>query len=219
MKENILLINKPKGITSFDVIRKLRRQLGIKKMGHAGTLDPLASGLMIIAINEGTKKLDQFLKLPKVYIADILLGESRDTGDMEGEIIEEKNFEGELTREEILQVLEGMKGKHKILVPKYSAIKVDGKPLYKYAREGIEPPRIPEKEMEILDINLLEQEKLENRFLIQVEINVSSGSYIRSISEEIGKRFGYPSVLADLKRISIGEYKLEDASDIEDMVQ
>ncbi|MEK7652425.1 MAG: tRNA pseudouridine(55) synthase TruB [Patescibacteria group bacterium] len=220
MKNEIILIDKPTGITSFDVIRILRRKLGIKKMGHAGTLDPLASGLMIIGVGDGTKKLNEYLKLSKIYIADILLGISTETGDREGKIIEKKEVKN-LDKKEIEKVLKGMRGKLRLQVPIYSAIKIKGKPLYEYARKGREI-ELPTKNMEILDIKLIDisdnkntpsGETAESKN-IKVEINVSSGTYIRSIAEEFGKRLGYPASLSGLRRIKIGDFRIEDAEEI-----
>ena len=159
-KDNLLLVNKPKGISSFDVIRILRKKLGEKKMGHAGTLDPLAEGLMLIGVgDEGTKTLSSYLKLPKTYIAEILIGEKRTTADMEGQIVEEKNT-GDLNCDEVKKVLEKMAGRINLPVPIFSAIKVKGEPLYKIARETLKKEGIaaldklaqkaPQKEMEVL---------------------------------------------------------------------
>lgn len=209
MHGEILLIDKPKGITSFDVIRILRKKLGIKKMGHAGTLDPLASGLMIIGIEKGTKKLNDFLKLSKVYKAEILLGIQTTTGDMEGSVLEEKTVE-DISIDEIKKTLEKMVGKITLPVPKYSAIKIAGKPLYKYARKNL-TVEAPSKEMEILWIKLLDQFPFENHYVLSVELEVASGTYIRSIAEEIGRRLGYPATIKELRRTKIGEFKIEDA--------
>ena len=132
--EHILLVDKPKGITSFDVIRRLRRELGIKKMGHAGTLDPLASGLMILGVGEGTKKLTEFIKLDKEYIAEIRVGEKRSTGDLEGVVLESVKVEA-LDTELVKEELQGMGGVLTLPVSAYSAIKKDGVPMYKRARE------------------------------------------------------------------------------------
>lgn len=210
MKKNIILIDKPTGITSFDVIRILRRKLGIKKMGHSGTLDPLASGLMIIGVDEGTKKLNEYLKLSKIYIVDILLGVSTETGDREGEIVEKKEAKN-LTKEQIKNVLKEMKGRLELKVPIYSAIKIKGKPLYEYARKGKEV-ELPKKNMEILGIKLIDIADNKNgTFNIKTEINVSSGTYIRSIAEEFGRRLGYPASLSNLKRIKIGDFDIKDA--------
>lgn len=211
--DEILLINKPKGITSFDVIRILRRQTGIRKMGHAGTLDPLASGLMIIGIQKGTKKLNEFLKLPKTYKAEVLLGRKTTTADMEGEILEEKNVEKNNLKD-LEDVVTSLKGKISLPVPIYSAIKRDGVPLYKYARKG-KDVEIPVKEMEILEINLLDHYKEENYYVLVLEISVSSGTYIRSIAEEIGKRLGLPATLKNLQRTRIGQFTLEQSKELD----
>ncbi len=138
---DILLIDKPTGITSFDVIRRLRMQykaqgLMAPKMGHAGTLDPLASGLMIIGVGTGTKKLQNYLKLPKVYEASILVGETRTTGDMEGEIVSEKEVKEPIPQEKIQETLAHMIGHLELPVSAYSAIKKDGVPMYKRARKA-----------------------------------------------------------------------------------
>ena len=231
---NILLVDKPKGITSFDVIRLLRKKLGVWKMGHAGTLDPLASGLMIIGVNDGTKKMAEFLKLPKIYVADILLGKKSETGDLEGKILEEKNTE-HITDEMIRSVVAGFAGKHMLAVPMYSAIKVGGKTLYSIARKkekggvlteketNIAPPI---KEMEVISAELLGIERTDETFrfgvqprtgdggnlVIKVKMEVTSGSYIRTLAEEFGNRLGVPAMLSSLRRIQIGKYSVEDPS-------
>lgn len=202
----ILFVDKPKGITSFDVIRKLRKELQIKKMGHAGTLDPLASGLMIIATDSDTKKLKDYLGLPKVYEVEILIGESRTTGDMEGEIVEKK----EVTKlENVEEVLESLVGNINLPVPKYSAIKVGGQALYKKARKGVEFT-VP---IMTMTINRADLKAIKGNVLI-VEFDVESGTYIRSLAEEVGKRLGYPAVVKELRRTSIGEFSVEDAREI-----
>ncbi len=211
--EDILLIDKPKGITSFDVIRILRRKLGIRKMGHAGTLDPLASGLMIIGINKGTKKLNEYLKLPKVYEAEVLLGQKTKTGDLEGEVLERKIVDA-IDIKKVKTIIKDMKGKITLPVPLYSAIKIKGTPLYKHARKGtdIKPP---EKEMEILNIKLTNSFKHEDFYILALTIEVSSGTYIRSIAEELGKKLGIPATLANLRRTKIGKFKIENATKLD----
>lgn len=208
----ILLIDKPKGITSFDVIRKLRKKLGIKKMGHAGTLDPLATGLLIIGIEKGTKKLNQFLKLPKVYEVEILLGKKTTTGDQEGEILEEKPVH-DLPSDRIEKVLESIQGKITLPVPVYSAIKKKGKPLYKMARRG-EKVEVPEKEMEVVWVRLKDHYKEDGGYILKLEMEVGSGTYVRSIAEEIGRKLGYPAMVWELRRTKIGEFRVGDAKAI-----
>ena len=141
-QENILLVDKPSGPTSFDIIRFLRKSLDIRKIGHAGTLDPLASGLLIIGIGPGTKKLEHFLKLPKTYEATILFGTSTTSGDIEGEVLKEEKVEA-LEEAHVREAVASLVGEHTTIAPIYSAIKVGGKPLYWYARRGCCPIEMP----------------------------------------------------------------------------
>ncbi|PCI30077.1 tRNA pseudouridine(55) synthase TruB [Candidatus Wolfebacteria bacterium] len=212
MNKTTLLIDKSTGITSFDVIRKLRKKLGIRKMGHAGTLDPLASGLMIIGVNEGTKKLTEYIGMSKVYRAEVQFGIRTDTGDITGKTIEEQ----ECTSSDIVanykDVLNGLVGKVLLKVPAYSAIKQKGEALYKKARRG-EVVNTPTREMEIFWIEnakLSDQNSTDNCPSVAFDIKVSSGSYIRSIAEEIGNRLGIPATLSSLRRTSIGEFQISD---------
>ncbi len=218
--KNMLLIDKPKGITSFDVIRRLRRKmfkdgLGEKKqkikIGHAGTLDPLASGLMIIGVGSGTKKLNEYIKLPKTYIAEVLIGEKRSTGDMEGEVIESKKVE-HLDEAEVLNALKEMVGVLRLPVPIYSAVKAGGKRLYKEARKG-RKVIIPLRDMEIKNAQLLRMEKDEGKYVLEVRFDVESGTYIRSLSEELGRRLGYPATTKELRRTQIGDFTIEEVDD------
>ncbi|MBL1434483.1 tRNA pseudouridine(55) synthase TruB [Candidatus Wolfebacteria bacterium] len=205
----LLLIDKPIGITSFDVIRKLRKELDIRKMGHAGTLDPLASGLLIVATEADTKKLDQFLKLPKTYEVAIRIGEKRDTGDLEGNIIETSEV-GDISKEDVEKVMEGFVKVHRLLVPIYSAIKVQGKPLYWYARNDVEV-EVPEKDMEVTDIEFLSMGEENGFTTIHLSLAVTSGTYIRALAEEFGRQLGYPATTSALRRTTIGDYSVEDA--------
>jgi tRNA pseudouridine55 synthase len=218
--EEILLIDKPVGISSFDVIRRLRKEKGlpVPKLGHAGTLDPLASGLMIIGVDAGTKKLHDYLKLPKEYVAEILVGESRTTGDMEGEIVEEKPIEEIFSAEKISSILERMIGVLALPVSAYSAIKKDGVPLYKRVRAGKSIGELPIRNMQVMEAELIEVNTLsvnrKNRAVVKVRFYVGSGTYIRSLAEDFGKRLGYPATLKSLRRTKIGEFKIEDARSI-----
>lgn len=207
IEPDILLVHKPVGITSFDVIRKLRRILGTRKIGHAGTLDPLAHGLMIIGINTGTKKLTNYLKLPKTYIAEVLVGKSTTTGDLEGDIVQEKYVEKiDMKSADIQTAIDSLLGSHTLAVPLYSAIKVQGKALYAYARAGETPPYIPEKEMTITNIQLLDHYRTADYHVISLRLEVSSGTYIRSLGELLGERMKYPATLKKLYRVSIADY-------------
>jgi len=210
--KKVILVNKPKGISSFEVVKRVKVKYDTKKAGHAGTLDPLASGLMIIGINEGTKELKHFVGLDKVYEATILLGKKTETGDMEGEVIEEKEVK-EVTDEKVEGVLASMVGELTLPVSLYSAVKRGGEPYYKKARRGerIAPPL---RAMEVRRAVLESIEYKEEDVFIHCVFEVGSGTYIRSLAEEVGKRLGYPAVLADLLRTRIGDNLIEDAEDL-----
>jgi tRNA pseudouridine55 synthase len=210
-QSELLLIDKPKGITSFDVVRILRRRLGIRKIGHAGTLDPLASGLMILGIEKGTKKLTNLIKLDKDYSAEIILGEKRTTGDMEGDIIESKDIsKNRFSTSEIEKALNSMIGELNLPVPVYSAIKRDGQALYKKARKGqkVDPPI---KKMKVISANLKKIKYKNKRAHVFVNFSVGSGTYIRSLAEELGKRLGVPATLGNLRRTRVGDFHIKNA--------
>lgn len=213
---DIVLIDKPKGITSFDVIRRLRKELHIRKMGHGGTLDPLATGLMIIGVETGTKKLHDYLKLPKEYVAEIRVGERRSTGDLEGVILEEK-IVTKLDEDVVKKKLSGMLGTLALPVSAYSAIKKDGVPLYKQARKAEKTGEVvetPIRTMQVLESELLGIAYMENRCVLTVRFYVSSGTYVRSLAEELGKRLGYPATIQNLRRTKIGDFDITDAREL-----
>ena len=210
--KEIVLIDKPKGPTSFDMVSRLRRKLGIRKIGHAGTLDPLASGLLILGVGKGTKKLADLIKLPKTYEAEILLGVSTDTGDLEGKVLKEQEIET-LDTKEVKRVIKGLVGKLLLKVPAYSAIKVKGERLYKIAREG-RTVDLPEKEMEVTKAVFKSCLKSEKHYVLKVVLDVKSGTYVRSLAEEIGRRLSVPATLKNLKRTKIGKFNLKDAEKI-----
>ncbi|MCA9351206.1 hypothetical protein KC929_00325 [Patescibacteria group bacterium] len=219
IEPDVLLVHKPIGISSFDVLRRLRPVLGTKKLGHAGTLDPLARGLMIVGVNAGTKKMTNYLKLPKVYLADIVLGRSTTTGDAEGEITRQTMIgPGDLVLADVDQAVRSMVGTHTLPVPRYSAIKVDGKALYRYAREGKEPPRIPEKEMIVTEAQLIDlYHGGKDTYLAKVRLGVDSGAYVRTLAEELGRQIGdLPASLTGLYRVSIGPHLDQEAFRLEE---
>jgi len=223
--DEILLIDKPAGITSFDVIRRLRPRLGVKKIGHAGTLDPLATGLMILGVGQGTKKLTEFIELDKEYVAEILFGESRTTGDMEGEIVESVT-EIAITPQALSEAISSLVGTLTLPVSAYSAIKKDGIPMYKRAREmakiGKTVTDVPLREMKVYEaeelsiaINRDRKQLAVGRVVVKVRFFVGSGTYIRSLSEELGRRLDYPATLLSLRRTKIGRFDIKDARRIE----
>lgn len=205
-----ILINKPVGPTSFGVIARLRKITGIKKIGHAGTLDPAASGLLLCAIGrEATRQISQFVKKDKEYEALVILGSSSDTLDREGEII--KKYSGEpIKNEEIKKVVSLFSGKQEQIPPMFSAKKVGGKKLCDLARKGIEIAREPAR-IEIYKIEVLKYKWPE----LHLKIKCSSGTYIRSLAADIGERLGCGAYLGALIRTELGEYKLKKAVSLE----
>lgn len=220
----LLLIDKPKGISSFSVIRELRRRTGLRKFGHAGTLDPLASGLMLIGVGQGTKQLTALVGLDKEYVADIRIGERRSTGDLEGEVLEEMAYRNDISREQVEAVLAEMCTTLTLPVSAYSAIKKDGVPMYKRARKAaaqgelLAAAELPLRQMTVYEAELLHFVPQSERLELRVRFGVSSGTYIRSLAEELGRRLGYPATLADLRRTKVGTYDIEGAQKIEDIV-
>lgn len=204
----ILLVYKPKGVTSYDVIRMLQKRLGKLKMGHGGTLDPMAEGLLVIGIGKATKELKHILGKEKEYVADIKLGIQTTTDDIEGDIVVKKDF-SHVQEEDIKKIVEDLPGTLELEVPIYSAIKKKGRPLYDYARKG-QIVDIPVKNMTIYEAEFLSYE----RGIIKIKFKVSSGTYIRSIAREIGKRLGTVATLCALVRTTIGEYSIREAIDI-----
>ena len=213
--EGILIINKPKGYTSQDVVSKVKKILNVKKAGHTGTLDPLATGVLPIMIGNYTKLSKYLIEHNKTYLARIKLGEKRDTGDEEGKIIETREvLQDNLDKEKIENVLKSFCGRQKQIPPMYSAIKVNGKKLYEYAREG-KKVEIPEREIEIYNIKLknINSEKKE----IEFEVNCSKGTYIRVLCENIAECLGTIGYMSFLKRIRVDKFVINKAITLEEL--
>jgi len=204
----LLLVNKPAGISSFDCIRRLRRTTGVKKIGHAGTLDPAATGLMLILFGTACKQAQQFSKLDKTYIAQIELGKNSTTGDQEGELTNISERQPDLG--EIERTLGLFIGEITQTPSKYSAIKIDGQEAYKRARRG-EEVVMPSRQVTINSIDLISYKYP----YLEISADVSSGTYIRSLAEDIGKELDTGAYLADLTRTTIGEYDLKDAVELD----
>jgi tRNA pseudouridine55 synthase len=180
----IIIVNKPQGFTSQDVVSKIKKILNEKKAGHTGTLDPMATGVLPVLLGNYTKLSKYLIEHNKVYVAKIKLGEKSSTGDSEGEIIEKKSIP-QLSVTEIEYTLKKFLGKQKQTPPMYSAIKINGKKLYEYARNG-ENIEIPEREIEIFSIKLLSFKNDE----IEFEVASSKGTYIRTLCEDIAESLG-----------------------------
>ncbi|PIQ88270.1 MAG: tRNA pseudouridine(55) synthase TruB [Candidatus Omnitrophica bacterium CG11_big_fil_rev_8_21_14_0_20_42_13] len=203
--DGILIINKPQGITSHDVVDFVRKRFNMKKVGHAGSLDPLATGVLLILLGRATRLFNSFTKMDKIYEATLTLGSMTDTGDSCGKII--KTFScGNITESKIKEVLEKFIGKMRQVPPMVSALKYKGKPLYKLARAGIEVPRSP-REITIYEIKLLEF------FMpnISFEVKCSKGTYVRTLGEDIASALGCGGHISKITRIAIGEFHIEDS--------
>ena len=206
--EGIIVINKPKGITSFDVIRKLKKFLKTKKIGHTGTLDPLATGVMLVCVGKATKLASDLEAKDKVYIADFDIGYTTDTYDIEGKKIAENTIE--VSKENLEQSIKKFIGNIKQVPPMYSAIKIDGNKLYHLARKGIEVER-PKRDVTIKYINLLDFK--DNK--AKIETRVSKGCYIRSLIYDIGQDLRTYGTMTALQRKQVGDYSLENSYSLE----
>jgi tRNA pseudouridine55 synthase len=205
-----LLINKEPGITSSRVVQILKKKFNLKKVGHLGTLDPMASGLLIIVINRATKFASLLLQSEKSYRAEVTLGIQTDTDDVEGEVISSKKIDS--SRQEIEEILLTFLGESNQFAPVYSALKHKGKPMYKYAREGIKV----KKEARKIFIK-----KIDNILIdfprVSFDIACSKGTYIRSIARDLGVKIGCGAHLSNLIRTSQQKFKLKDAYLIDDV--
>ena len=208
--EGIILVNKPKGISSFDVIRKLKKILKTKKIGHTGTLDPLATGLMLICVGKATKLASDLEAKNKVYLANFEIGYATDTYDIEGKRIAENLID--ISKDNLELSLKKFIGDIKQVPPMYSAIKIDGNKLYHLARKGIEIER-PERDVTIEYINLLDFK--DNK--AKIETKVSKGCYIRSLIYDIGLDLGTYATMTELQRVNVGEYSLTNSYTLEQM--
>ncbi len=217
MDEEILLIDKPAGVTSFGVVARVRRKLSEKagkkvKVGHTGTLDPFATGLLILLVGKGTKRSNEFLKLDKTYEACVHLGATSTTGDPEGEI-EETNA-APVSLEEIQNILPKFIGEISQRVPNFSAVKINGERAYKLARKGVDV-KMPVRKINIYSLEIIDYKWPE----LKIRCHVSSGTYIRTLGEDIGKELGTGAYLTALRRTAIRDYRVEDAITLEDFMK
>ena len=210
----ILIINKEKGCTSHDIVYKVKKIFN-EKVGHTGTLDPLAEGVLPILIGKGTLCSKYLINHDKKYVVSLALGQKTETADLEGKIIEEKNIpDKSLTQSKIEKVLKSFIGKQQQMPPIYSAIKVNGKKLYEYARKG-QNVEIKPREIEIYDIKLMNIDAQKKQ--IQFEVFCGKGTYIRSLCEDIAEKLETVGYMESLKRIQVGDFKIEESSKIQEL--
>lgn len=205
-------INKPKGMTSHDVVANVRRLTGIRQIGHTGTLDPFAEGVLPICIGRATR-LIEYLEEDKAYLATVQFGSNTDTYDIDGQVTQ--TFDKKVTREEIEAILDDFRGEIEQMPPIYSAIKVNGKKLYEYARKGeeveIKPRSVVIEKLELVDFDAAAQ-------TAQLEVKCSKGTYIRSLAFDIGKKLDAGAHLSALVRTQAGRFKLENSITLQKLV-
>ena len=216
MQSGVLIIDKPEGITSHDVVAKVRKALHTKKVGHTGTLDPLATGVLVVCVEKATKLVQYLTCENKTYEVQMKLGVKSDTGDITGNIIEtDDNISeklSELNLEKINETLNTFLGAQKQVPPMYSAIKVNGKKLYEYAREGVEI----EREERDIEIHSIENVSFENDIL-KYTVSCSKGTYVRSLCEDIAEKLGTCGTMTALRRTVTGEFEIKDSIQIEEI--
>lgn len=209
--EGIINVNKPSGITSFDVVRKLRRILHERKIGHTGTLDPLAEGVLVVCVGKATKMVQDIEGYEKTYTAGFELGYRTDTYDTEGQVMEEREVNN-ITLSSLENVLKNFIGEIEQVPPMYSALKVDGKKLYELARQGIEIER-KARLIEIKFIDIIEFDGVKGK----IRCGVSKGTYIRSLIDDMGKVLGTLATMTSLVREKVGSSNIEDSYTLEEI--
>ena len=208
--DQLLVVNKPEGFTSRDVVNKLSKILNTKKIGHTGTLDPIATGVLVCLTGKYTKLVDLLTALDKEYVAEIKLGIKTDTGDITGNVIDTSNKV--ILKNDILDVIKKFPKKYLQTVPKYSAVKINGKKLYEYARENIEI-ELPKREVNIYNLELISF----NEDIIKIKTKVSKGTYIRSLIEDICEMLGTVGCMKSLVRTHQGIFGIDEAYTLDDI--
>lgn len=209
----VFLVNKPYQWTSFDVVRKIRNALGIKKVGHAGTLDPLATGLLIVCAGKKTKSIDSYQAQEKEYTGTFILGKTTESFDLEREITDVAD-PMQITLQEVTEAVASLTGDILQIPPSHSAIKKDGKRVYESARKGVEVILDPRPvTVSVFEVTRFELPEIDFRIVC------SKGTYIRSLARDLGELLQVGAYMSSLTRTRIGNFKLEDATDVLDLVE
>ncbi len=201
----VLNIDKPGGLTSHDVVARVRRLSGERRVGHAGTLDPLATGVLVVCVGRATRIIEYLTDTQKAYRATIRLGVTTDTWDAQGQILDERDWRG-LERAEIEAALARFRGRIQQVPPMFSALKHEGQPLYRLARRGVQIER-PPRSVEIYALRLLDWRPPE----LEIEVECSKGTYIRALAHDLGEVLGCGAHLAALTRLAVGHFTLDEA--------
>lgn len=212
--DGLLIVNKEKGYTSRDIVNIVSKKLNTKKIGHTGTLDPLATGVLVLCIGKATTFVEIVTCLEKEYIASITLGMQTDTFDIDGNVLREEN--AIFSKKEIEEVLKSFIGEYMQEVPIYSAVKVGGKKLYEYARNN-EKVVLPKRKVNIYSLELLEYEIVNNKTTFKIKTKVSKGTYIRSLVNDIAHKLGTIGIMTGLERTKQGNFYIEDSYSLEEI--
>ena len=210
-----LVVNKDLGYTSRDIVNIVCKQLGTKKVGHTGTLDPNATGVLVLCVGNALKLCEMLTNHDKEYVAGITLGIETDTLDMDGTVLSTKVVDTD--KNKIIDVVNSFKGSYMQEVPKYSAVKVNGKKLYEYARNNIDV-KLPSKMVDINEIEIIDDIRYgDGKVYFTIKTTVSKGTYIRSLVRDIGLKLGVPSCMNSLVRNRLGNFNIDDAVSIDDI--
>lgn len=208
--EGIIIVDKPLGMTSHDVVSCIRRKFNMRRVGHAGTLDPMATGVLVMLIGKATKLFSKFESFDKAYKATLILGTKTTTADTQGKVIEQRAF-GHFTQEQVEDAFKGFCGEIEQVPPMVSAIKVGGRKLYELARRGIEVKRNP-RQIRIDVLKLLEFQPPKVKFYLEC----SKGTYVRQLAEDVGEKIGTVACIAEIERTKVGPFVLKDAVSLEE---
>ncbi len=210
-RTGIVVLNKPSGMTSHDVVARVRRIFKMKRVGHSGTLDPLATGVLVILLGKSTKLFEKFETFDKAYRATMVFGKKTTTADIQGKVLKELPFE-DLTKTQIEETLKNFVGQIEQVPPMVSAVKVNGQRLYELARKGIEVVRQPRMitidKLEILDFNMPQ---------VKFYLECSKGTYVRKLAEDIAESLGTVACISQIQRTKVGPFTIEQAVDLQDL--
>jgi tRNA pseudouridine55 synthase len=211
MIEGILVVNKPMGLTSHDVVQNVRRKFRMQQVGHAGTLDPLATGVLVVLLGKSTKLFNQFVDMDKAYRATLILGTATDSADIQGKVIARSPY-GHITRAEMEEVFKISAGETEQVPPMVSAVKVRGKKLYQLARKGI----VIERQARPIKIHSLAIEEFAPP-QVKFYLECSKGTYVRQLAEDVGKKLGCGACITQIERTKVGPFRIEEAVDLEEI--
>ena len=209
--DGFIIVDKPKGMTSHDVVNFVRRKFKMRRVGHAGTLDPLATGVLVILLGRSTQLFDKFSSFDKAYEATMTLGITTDSADIEGKVLKKSPYDG-ITEKQVDDVFKQFIGEIQQTPPMVSAVKVNGKRLYKLARQGIEVKREPRK-INIKSLGLINFALPE----VQFSLECSKGTYVRQLAEDVSRLLGCGGCISQIKRTRIGNFVIEEAVKLEDI--